>query len=64
MTWLLIVWTLTFTQPHYIFVMQDENACHELGMEFMRDSIHNAVPFEYHCMENTRLSVEVNVNDK
>lgn len=48
---LLIVWTLSFTQPNYVFVVKDEDACHELGMEFMRDSIHNPVPFEYHCME-------------
>ena len=48
---LLIIWTLSFAQPEYIFVMQDEDTCHELGMEFMRDSIHNAIPFEYHCMK-------------
>ena len=51
MSWLLIIWTLSFSKPHYVFVVSDENACNELGMEMMRLSIHEPVPYEYHCME-------------
>lgn len=50
MSWLLIIWTLSF-QNHYVFVVSDENTCNELGMEMVRLSIHEPVPPEYHCME-------------
>ena len=49
---LLIVWALSFTQPHFVITLKNEDACHELGMEMMRLSIHEPVPYEYHCMES------------